>query len=171
MLETLISSTHSVPTLLLMFPAEARGFFGKAKSLFQKEMRLMFVCPVTKKPAKSGPDGLGYRIKVTKEWVKQAAPVLIIALKVVQLAMTAYGIPFPLPTLPADMFQIDFLEIVLDGINSEFDGIEDELTEADSPEETDLLFAYSNVMDALDVAKGNDDQPAIDHLTYHTISA
>jgi hypothetical protein len=48
---------------------------------------------------------------VTKEWVKKAAPVLIITLKIVQLAMTAYGIPFPLPSLPFDINTDSFLGI------------------------------------------------------------
>lgn len=66
------------PSLVLMFPVDAKGFFGKARSLFQKKMCVTFVCPMTKKPAKSGLNGLGYRVKVTKDWVKKAAPVLII---------------------------------------------------------------------------------------------
>ena len=81
----------------------------KAKTLFQNEVCIFFICPVTKIPAKSGPDGKGYRVKVTKEWVRQAAPVLVITLKIVQLAMTAYGIPFPLPTLPFDLSADAFL--------------------------------------------------------------
>jgi hypothetical protein len=50
-------------------------------------------------------------VKVTKEWVKKAAPVLIITLKIVQLAMTAYGIPFPLPSLPFDINTDSFIGI------------------------------------------------------------
>jgi hypothetical protein len=103
MLQTLVEGKHTVPCLILMFPAEPKGFFAKTKSLFQKEMCIFFVCPVTKKPAKSGPDGMGYRIKVTREWVKKAAPLLVITLKLAQMAMAAYGIPFPLPSLPFDV--------------------------------------------------------------------
>ena len=102
MLQTIINCTHVVPTLILMFPIEPKGFVAKAKSLIQKEMCFLFVCPVTKKPAKSGPDGTGYRITVTREWVKKAAPLLVIALKITQLALTAYGMPFPFPSLPLD---------------------------------------------------------------------
>jgi hypothetical protein len=102
MLQTLISCTYTVPTLMLMYPIEPKGFIAKAKSILQKEMCFMFVCPVTKKPAKSGTDGNGYKITVTREWVKKAAPILVIALKLTQLALTAYGIPFPFPTLPFD---------------------------------------------------------------------
>ena len=43
--------------------------------------------------------------------MKKAAPVLIITLKIVQLAMTAYGIPFPLPSLPFDINTDSFIGI------------------------------------------------------------
>lgn len=102
MLETLINCTHAVPTLMLMYPIEPKGFFAKAKSIVQKEMCILFVCSVTRKPVKCGPDGNGYRITVTREWVKAAAPLLAIALKITQIAMTAYGLPFPFSSLPFD---------------------------------------------------------------------
>ena len=145
MLQTLITNTYNVPSLVLMFPVDAKGFFGKARSLFQKEMCLMFVCPVTKKPAKSGPNGLGYRVKVTKEWVKKAAPVLIIGLKIAQLAMNAYGIPFPFPSLPLDKFQTDLLDLLADEIDNQF--------EAKDDIEDKQFDAYQNVKDALDTAE------------------
>jgi len=59
---------------------------------------------------------------VTREWVRRAAPLLVIALKLAQLAMTAYGIPFPLPTMPFDVSFDAFLGTVLDEIGSEFTG-------------------------------------------------
>jgi hypothetical protein len=106
MLQTLISCTQVdldvIPPLILMSPIQAKGFVAKAKSHKYKEMCFLFICPVTKKPAKSGPDGTGYRITVTREWVKKAAPLLVIALKITQLALTAYGMPFPFPSLPLD---------------------------------------------------------------------
>jgi hypothetical protein len=46
---------------------------------------------------------------VTRDWVRRAAPLLVIALKLAQLAMTAYGIPFPLPSLPFDVSFDNFL--------------------------------------------------------------
>lgn len=64
---------------------------------------------MTEKPAKSGPDGSGYRITVTKECLKKAGPILVIALKLTQLALIAYEIPFPSPTLPLPIdFSFDF---------------------------------------------------------------
>lgn len=150
MLKTLITNTYAVPSLVLMFPVEAKGLFDKARSIFQKEMCVMFVCPVTKKPAKSGPNGLGYRVRVTKEWVKKAAPVLIIALKIAQLAINAYGIPFPLPSLPLDMFQTDLLNLVSGEIENQF---EEELKKADANEVDEQITAYCDVKDALDTAE------------------
>ena len=123
--------------------------FGKLKGIFQQEVCVLFVCPVTKKPVKSGPNGLGYRLKVTKEWVKKAAPVLIITLRIAQLAMNAYGIPFPLPALPLDMLQTEFLDSVLQNIDSEFKSFTAQLTEEDEEQ----VEAYNDIMNVLNIAE------------------
>jgi hypothetical protein len=54
MIQTLLNAKHNMPTLLLITPAEAKGFMQQARGLFQQEMCFFFICPVTKKPAKSG---------------------------------------------------------------------------------------------------------------------
>jgi hypothetical protein len=64
MIMTLLNSQHTVPTLLLMLPVESKSLFGKVKGMFQTEVKFGFVCPVTKKPVSSGPNGKGYVLKV-----------------------------------------------------------------------------------------------------------
>jgi hypothetical protein len=64
MLMTLLKNKHSVPTLLLMLPVDSKSLFGKLKGMYQTEVQFVFVCPVTKMPAQSGPEGKGYKMKV-----------------------------------------------------------------------------------------------------------
>ena len=51
--------------------------------------------------------------------MRKAAPVLIIALKVAQLALAMHGIRFPFPSLPRGMKQEDFLSKIFEHIDSE----------------------------------------------------
>ena len=83
-----------------MLPANPKSAFGKLKSAFKNDYLIFFVCPVTKKVVKSGPKGKGYTYSVAKEWVKRAAPALLMTLKLVAFAAAAYGVPLPIPALP-----------------------------------------------------------------------
>ena len=109
---------------------------------------MTFICPVTKKPARSGPEGKGYRLVLPKDWLKKAAPVLAISLKVVQLAMTAYGIPLPTPPLPSGMTSNDFVGLLFEEIESELaSGVEDAIGEA-----KEVMEAYQESYDSSKLA-------------------
>jgi hypothetical protein len=64
MITTLLNNKYTVPTLLLMLPVEKKTLFGSVRGMFQTELQFWFICPITKKPVKSGPKGKGYRIQV-----------------------------------------------------------------------------------------------------------
>ena len=49
--------------------------------------------------APCGPKGQGYQLSTTKKWVKKAAPVLMVSLVLVKLALVTSGIPFPISDL------------------------------------------------------------------------
>ena len=89
------------PTTIVMLPAAAKkSALGMMKSAFKTEYNIFFVCPVTKKVVKSGPTGKGYKYSIVKEWVKRAAPALLLTLKLVAFAAAAYGVPLPIPAMP-----------------------------------------------------------------------
>ena len=89
------------PTTIVMLPAAAKkSALGMIKSAFKTEYNIFFVCPVTKKVVKSGPTGKGYKYSIVKEWVKRAAPALLLTLKLVAFAAAAYGVPLPIPAMP-----------------------------------------------------------------------
>jgi serine/threonine protein kinase/GTPase SAR1 family protein len=101
MLNTLLRNTHSVPTLVLVLPA-----VQKSKSLIQhfdprnlvaNNYVLYFVCSHTLQIVPCGPQGQGYQFRRMREWVKAAAPVLLVGLSLLQLGLTSSGIPIPIP--------------------------------------------------------------------------
>ena len=74
MLQTLISNTHSVPTLAVILPVTNQGSI--AGDILQNRFRLVFVCQHTLLPAICGPSGDGYEISITRDWVNKAVPLL-----------------------------------------------------------------------------------------------
>jgi serine/threonine protein kinase len=102
MLQTLISGTHDIPTLAIVLPEVSKSWVGSLKSpmrLLRNHFRLYFLCSHTKQIAPCGPQGKGYRIEVTKQWVQDAAPVLRVGLVLVKVALLASGLPLPVPDL------------------------------------------------------------------------
>ena len=101
MLRTLIAGTHAIPTYAIVLPVVAKTWLKKADPmrLVRNKYRLYFLCSHTHQIAPCGPKGEGYKITVTKQWVRDAAPVLMAALVVLKLALTAGGIPLPIPDL------------------------------------------------------------------------
>eukprot|EP01032_Pedospumella_encystans_P016335 gene16335-18639_t len=101
MLRTLIAGTHAIPTYAIILPVVAKTWLKKADPmrLVRNKYRLYFLCSHTHQIAPCGPKGEGYKITVTKQWVRDAAPVLMSALVVLKLALTAGGIPLPIPDL------------------------------------------------------------------------
>eukprot|EP00598_Pedospumella_elongata_P014253 CAMPEP_0184999142 /NCGR_PEP_ID=MMETSP1098-20130426/64595_1 /TAXON_ID=89044 /ORGANISM="Spumella elongata, Strain CCAP 955/1" /LENGTH=1212 /DNA_ID=CAMNT_0027526103 /DNA_START=175 /DNA_END=3813 /DNA_ORIENTATION=- len=101
MLRTLIAGTHAIPTYAIILPVVAKTWIKKADPmrLVRNKYRLYFMCSYTHQIAPCGPKGEGYKITVTKQWVRDAAPVLMAALVVLKLALNAGGIPLPIPDL------------------------------------------------------------------------
>jgi hypothetical protein len=102
MVQTLISGTHTVPTLAIVLPEVSKSWVGLIKSpmrLLRNHFRLYFLCSHNKQIAPCGPEGKGYKIEVTKKWVQDAAPVLRVGLVLVKVALLASGLPLPVPDL------------------------------------------------------------------------
>jgi len=114
MLQALLQETHSVPTLVTIFPkpktdvATASGLKSKLKNVYKITKSkikgfvtdtyiLQFVCAHTMQPVPCGPDGTGYEIKQDKAWIKKVAPVITVALCVLQAALMVHGIPLSIP--------------------------------------------------------------------------
>ena len=166
MLRTLIIGNFNAPSLVVVFPAKppngkekGGGFFKKTKAkalnMFANESVVFFICPVTKKPAKSGPDGKGYRLILPKDWVKKVAPVISISMKILQIAMTTYGIPMPTIPLPSELSPSQFISSILEEIEGELaDGIADAVGEEKETMES-YLEAYESASDAMDICEGS----------------
>ena len=101
MMRTLIAGTHTIPTYAIILPVTAKSWLSKANPLrlVRHQYRLYFLCSYTRQIALCGPRGEGYTITVTKQWVRDAAPVLMAGLIVLKLALMAGGIPLPIPDL------------------------------------------------------------------------
>ena len=104
MLHTLLRGTHMIPTLAVILPdLPPSSLLGRVwaapMNLVRSPYRLYFLCSHTRQVAICGPEGLGYRIEVTKQWVLDAAPVLRVGLVLLKLALMTSGIPIPVPDL------------------------------------------------------------------------
>jgi hypothetical protein len=168
MLSALISGKHNAPSLVVVFPAKppskrkGGGFFtkvkglkGKALGMFANEMIVMFICPVTKKPAKSGKDGKGYHLVLAKDWVKKVAPVLSISMRVLQIALKTYGIPLPTISLPYEMSSLDFIRGILEEIECDLaDGIDEAVGDEKAVME-EYQEAYESAKEAIELCDGS----------------
>jgi hypothetical protein len=101
MVQTLVSGTHDIPTLAIVLPEVSTSWESvkHPMRLLRNQFRLYFLCSHTKQIAPCGPQGNGYRIQVTKQWVQDAAPVLRVGLVLVKVALLASGLPLPVPDL------------------------------------------------------------------------
>jgi serine/threonine protein kinase len=101
MLYTLLSGTHSIPTLAVLLPVVSKSWTDKLSPLrlVRHKYRLYFLCSHTHRIAPCGPDGKGYKIVVPRQWVQDAAPVLRVALVLLKVALLASGIPLPIPDI------------------------------------------------------------------------
>jgi len=64
---------------------------------------LVFVCPVTFKIVKCGPNGDGWKVRNPKGWVKKWGPAIVVSLKVLNFAMKAGRVlSLPLPNIALD---------------------------------------------------------------------
>ena len=159
MLRTIIENKHNCPTMVLVFPTKAstsEGKFSRMKSkikgFFTDEMIVSFVCPVTKKAAKSGPDGKGYRLVIPKAFVKRLAPIIAISFTIVKIAASTYGIPFPCPPLPDGLTSNAYFEKLMEELGDIVgDMTEVFLEEKDISEE--VAESFEEVQSALEVCK------------------
>ena len=101
MLRTLIANVHDLPTLAIILPEVSTSWKNKVNPmrLVRDQYRLYFLCSHTHQIAPCGPNGQGYPICVTKQWVVKAAPVLRVGLVLVKVALLASGLPLPVPDL------------------------------------------------------------------------
>lgn len=96
MLHTLVNETHSVPTFALLLPKAGDGKWTSwFSSNLQTKYRLYFLCSHTHRIARCGPEGKGFKIEVTKKWVRDIVPVLRFSLQVVQVAVRLSGVALP----------------------------------------------------------------------------
>ena len=119
MLSTIICGKYNVPALPFLAPAQPKSGakWFNPKRLFQDEMRLYFICPVTMQIAFSGPDGKGYKLVRPKAWVTKIAPLLAVGAAIIRTALTVYGIPFPIPSL-SNSAKLGFLDEMTNGLVS-----------------------------------------------------
>eukprot|EP00598_Pedospumella_elongata_P000802 CAMPEP_0184971942 /NCGR_PEP_ID=MMETSP1098-20130426/4049_1 /TAXON_ID=89044 /ORGANISM="Spumella elongata, Strain CCAP 955/1" /LENGTH=1168 /DNA_ID=CAMNT_0027494147 /DNA_START=137 /DNA_END=3643 /DNA_ORIENTATION=+ len=127
MIHTLISGMHTIPTYAIILPVVANSWVSKVNPmrLVRNQYRLYFLCSYTHQIAQCGPKGKGYKITVTKQWVRDAAPVLMAGLIVLKLALNASGIPLPVPDLSpllnTPALHVKFLDAALSLVRSPID--------------------------------------------------
>jgi hypothetical protein len=102
MMRTMIAATHTIPSLAIILPEVFFSWWNPfhPTRLLYHHYRLYFLCSFTGQIVPCGPEGKGYKIKATKQWVQDAAPVLRVGLVLVQAALVASGLPVPV----ADLF-------------------------------------------------------------------
>jgi hypothetical protein len=104
--ENTILQIYHFPYLAQLVPAEDKGTVkDSARQLVTEAFRLHFYCPVCKKRARAGQNGKGYHVRITHEWVKNAASGLKVAATTLQILSLVSGLPIPrvgeiLQTLP-----------------------------------------------------------------------
>ena len=97
-LKVLVEDTHKYPTLAIIVPK-----LKSDKTLLQKMdiihdvYYLIFVCSHTYQLVPCGKKGVGYEIKMQKEWFAKLAPVMVVLLTLVRVVLGTHGIPFPIP--------------------------------------------------------------------------
>jgi len=107
-LKLLVGNKKDCPSLIWMYPKkkECRHWLSNpSRMLFQDVWMLVFVCPVTLRVVKCGPDGMGWEIRQPKTWVKKYGPALLCGLAALQTAI-AVGrfLGFPAPCIPSEAF-------------------------------------------------------------------
>jgi serine/threonine protein kinase len=128
-LNTLLRGTYSVPTLMVVLPQPHSHKASNAtvkstlqsldpRKFIQDEFRLHFMCAHTLRMVPCGPKGHGYKFSAIKPWVKKAAPLLLVGLCLLQVGLTASGLPIPVPGLGQLMKSFNEYEEYLEGMIS-----------------------------------------------------
>ena len=95
-LNTILQDTWKIPTLAVVLK--------KSKNhVFRDDYALYFLCEHTLEPVACGPKGEGFEFKQLKEAYankfKKMAPILMVGLIMLKIAVSVYGIPIPLPDM------------------------------------------------------------------------
>jgi hypothetical protein len=102
LIRSLTSASVPIPPLAIIVPeiSDARKRVTHPMRLLRNQFRLYFLCSHTMQIAPSGPQGDGYSIQVTKQWLQDAGPVLLVGMTLLEEALKyAYGqlpVYFPL---------------------------------------------------------------------------
>merc|ERR1712238_320111 len=84
MMRALVSGREFAPAMMLFVP-QKKGI--KPSNWLNKEVKVMFICPVTMRvPNDSNDDPLHYIIKLPKDWVKKFGPTILMSLNVLKIA-------------------------------------------------------------------------------------
>lgn len=121
LLSAVLCGRYNVPALPFVTPyrpVSSRERFNP-KRLFQDEMRLFFICPITMQVAPSGIAGpVGYKLTQPKAWVAKIAPLILICTSLLKTALAVYGIPLPIPPFGEAISQLSFLDNMTEGLIS-----------------------------------------------------
>lgn len=148
MLSAIICGQFNVPALPFVTPYRPISTLDRfhPKRLFQDEMRLFFICPITMQVAPSGiMSAAGYKIVRPKAWLVKIAPALVICSSIIKAALTVYGIPLPLPPFGDSMTKLSFLDGMTAGLVSSV------LTDdAISDAQKDMLSTVLDTVESID---------------------
>jgi hypothetical protein len=98
-LDTLLVGAFDIPTLAIVLPVPVASwttYLKRPVSLVKDQYMLYFLCSHSYRIAPCGPQGKGFSIRCTKEWVRRAAPVMKVGLVALKLALAMGGIPLPI---------------------------------------------------------------------------
>ena len=93
--DTLLQNTHDFPTLMVLLPDEPKTSFSRLNPsrIVNKKARLHFICSYTLQLVPCGAKKKGYKVSVTKEWVKKASPYLHVGMMMLCISLASIGIP------------------------------------------------------------------------------
>ena len=80
---------------------------SRVKGLLWTKTRLHFVYSLSQQPALSGQDGQGYLLSLDTPLLRGLKPVLALSAIVLKAALSAYGVPLPLPDGVSQMMYAD----------------------------------------------------------------
>lgn len=133
---------NRIPHKMLFLPepkaVSGMGLFKRScariKKLMWHKTRLFFVCSVSHRPRQSGDDGKGYAVSFDTALLRGLKPLLAISAIVLKVALSAYGIPLPLPEGVTNVMYVDAMSaFVCEQLeDSAADKLDDLLKEAET---------------------------------------
>jgi hypothetical protein len=117
------------------------------------------LCPITLAPVPSGPSGNGYIISSPKKWLVKIAPALRICFFIVKLALSAYGIPLPLPRILDSV--LDCLEAKKNALKAISDAVDNSVRQLKkSDAEVESLRSVDDVLSSSSSTSSGDPTPS-----------